>query len=270
MLVMKPKQNVVNTYDANYVAFAPEFSDKMKQEYQMVVKDSLALDEAYLNLLPQPFSVDVIKKYSRQFNGTSFLNEEASKQLFKTSAGEHKIIHIGTHAESDNISPELSRLVFAKNSDASNLDDNYLYTYEIYNYNLSSNLAILTACETGKPGYQAGEGMISLAHAFNYAGSESILTSLWEIDEESSSKIIQSFYNYLSKGLPKDEALRKAKLDYIASAKGRTASPQYWAGLVLIGDTAPIEFKSSFTVLYWIIGAILFVLLLFWFLKKKK
>ena len=270
MLIMKPKQNVVNTYDANYVAFAPEFSDKMKQEYQMVVKDSSSLDEAYLNLLPQPFSVDVIKKYSRQFNGTSFLNEEASKQLFQKSAGEHKIIHIGTHAESDNISPELSRLVFAKNSDASNLDDNYLYTYEIYNYNLSSNLAILTACETGKPGYQAGEGMISLAHAFNYAGSESILTSLWEIDEESSSKIIQSFYNYLSKGLPKDEALRKAKLDYIATAKGRTASPQYWAGLVLIGDTAPIEFKNSSTILYSILGGIFLVLLLFWFLKKKK
>ena len=105
---------------------------------------------------------------------------------------------------------------------------------------------------------------------FNYAGSESILTSLWEIDEESSSKIIQSFYNYLSKGLPKDEALRKAKLDYIATAKGRTASPQYWAGLVLIGDTAPIEFKNSSTILYSILGGIFLVLLLFWFLKKKK
>lgn len=270
LLVMKPKQNVVNTYDANYVAFAPEFSDKMKEEYQLTVKDSSNLDEAYLNLLPQPFSVDVIKKYSRQFNGTSFLNEKASKQLFQKSAGEHKIIHIGTHAESDNISPELSRLVFAKNSDPSNLDDNYLYTYEIYNYNLASNLAILTACETGKPGYQAGEGMISLAHAFNYAGSESILTSLWEIDEESSTKIIQSFYDYLSQGLPKDESLRKAKLDYIATAQGRTASPQYWAGLVLIGDTNPIALEDSSNIIYLVLGAILVLLLLLFLYKKRK
>ncbi|MEZ4859060.1 MAG: CHAT domain-containing protein [Flavobacteriaceae bacterium] len=268
LLVMKPKQHLVNTYDSNYIAFAPAFSDKMKQEYQMVVKDSSNLDKAYLNLLPQPFSVDVVKKYSKQFNGKSFLNKDASKQLFEKLAGEHKIIHIGTHAESDNISPELSRLVFAKNAESSNLEDNYLYTYEIYNYNLNSNLAILTACETGKPGYQAGEGMISLAHAFNYAGSESILTSLWEIDEESSSKIIEHFYNYLSQGMPKDEALRKAKLDYIAHTKGRTAAPQYWAGLVLIGDTAPIEFKSSFSIMYWIIGTFLLLMLLFFLFKK--
>ena len=115
-----------------------------------------------------------------QYNGQSFLNENASKQLFINKAREHKIIHIGTHAESNNLNPELSRLVFAKNiTDTLNLDDNYLYNYEIYNIDLSSELAILTACETGKPGYQPGEGMISLAHAFNYAGSESILTSLW-------------------------------------------------------------------------------------------
>lgn len=270
LLVMKPKQNIVNTYESNYIAFAPEFSETMKQEYQLVVKDSSSLDEAYLNLLPQPFSVDVIKKYARQFNGTSYLNTQASKQLFQKTAGEHKIIHIGTHAESDNISPELSRLVFAKNAESSNLEDNYLYTYEIYNYNLNSNLAILTACETGKPGYQAGEGMISLAHAFNYAGSESILTSLWEIDEESSTNIIERFYKYLSEGLPKDEALRKAKLEYIASAKGRTAAPQYWAGLVLIGDTAPIELKSNSVVWYWILGGVCLIMLLFWFLNKKK
>ncbi|MEZ4817431.1 MAG: CHAT domain-containing protein [Flavobacteriaceae bacterium] len=269
LLVLKPKQNIINTFDANYVAFAPEFSDTMKQQYQLVVKDSSVLDKAYLNLLPQPFSVDVIKKYSKEFDGQSYLNNEASKQLFQKTAGEHKIIHIGTHAESDNISPELSRLVFAKNAETKNLDDNYLYTYEIYNYNLASNLAILTACETGKPGYQAGEGMISLAHAFNYAGSESILTSLWEIDEESSSKIIEIFYEYLSEGLPKDEALRKAKLDYIAFAKGRTASPQYWAGLVLIGDTSPIELNNASNIIYWVLGGILLLLLLYFFLKKR-
>ncbi|HPF11130.1 MAG TPA: CHAT domain-containing protein [Flavobacteriaceae bacterium] len=270
LLVIKPKQKVLNTYDANYVAFAPEFSDEMKTEYRLTVRDSSALDNAYLKLLPQPFSVNVIKKFTQKFNGDSFLNERASKQLFQKLAGEHKIIHIGTHAESDNISPELSRLVFAKNATPENADDNYLHTYEIYNYDLSSNLAILTACETGKPSYQAGEGMISLAHAFNYAGSESILTSLWEIDEESSSNIIEHFYEYLSEGLPKDEALRRAKLDYIATAKGRTASPQYWAGLVLMGDTAPLQLESHSYFPYWIFGIVLLLLLIAYFTFRKK
>ena len=195
-----------------------------------------------------------------------FLNEKASKQVFTNSAKEHKIIHIGTHAESDNVSPEFSRLIFAKNTEDEN---NLLYTFEIYNQNLASNLAILTACETGKPTFQPGEGMISLAHAFNYAGSESILTSLWKIDEKSSAKIIENFYGHLKMGLPKDEALQKAKLDYLSTAEGRTLSPEYWAGLVLIGDASPIDFQP-FNL--WWIWALLFVIVLFalfFFVKNR-
>ena len=243
-------------YKNNFVAFAPEFNDQMKSKYQISVRDSLSLDKTYLNLLPQPFTRDLAQKSAQLFNGTSFLNEKSTKTLFKNSAKEHKIIHIGTHAESNNISPELSRLVFAKAMDSAQAEDNYLYTYEIYNTNLSSNLAILTACETGKPTYEAGEGMISLAHAFNYAGSESILTSLWKIDEHSSATIISLFYKYIDKGWAKDEALQQAKLDYIAAADGRTLHPQYWAGLVLIGDTAPIELSSTPNYLFWILATL--------------
>jgi len=241
-------------YNNNFIAFAPEFNDKMKEDYKIAITDSLAVDKTYLTLLPQPFSVDLANSYSKLFNGSSFINEKASKQLFTNEAKDHKIIHIGTHAESNNISPELSRLIFAKN--ISN-EDNSLYTYEIYNQNLSSNLAILTACETGKPTYQAGEGMISLAHAFNYAGSESILTSLWKIDEQSSAKIVELFYKNIKKGWTKDKALQQAKLDYLATAEGRTLHPQYWAGLVLIGDVTPIKLKLSYNIIYWIFGVLI-------------
>lgn len=248
-------------YEADFIAFAPEFNSKMKLDYRYTITDSLILDKTYLTLLPQPFAMDLAKKSSKRFNGRSFLNEKASKQIFTKQAKEHKIIHIGTHAESNNISPELSRLIFAKNvNDTISSEDNSLYTYEIYNQNLSSNLTILTACETGKPTHQAGEGMISLAHAFNYAGSESILTSLWKIDEQSSSIIIERFYSHLDNGLAKDEALQQAKLDYIASAEGRTIAPQYWAGLVLIGDTTPIDFNTTSNLIFWLLGIALIII----------
>ncbi len=258
-------------YNANFIAFAPEFSNSMKSEYKLAINDSLHTDKAYLTLLPQPFTKDLARVSSKLFDGESFLNEKASKQIFTSNAKEHKIIHIGTHAESNNISPELSRLIFAKTLNDSLLNsDNSLYTYEIYNQNLSSNLAILTACETGKPTYQAGEGMISLAHAFNYAGSESMLTSLWKIDEQSSAEIIKTFYSYLKEGVTKDEALQKAKLDYISTAKGRTIYPQYWAGLVLIGDTAPVDLNSSSNhLIYWVLGLIAFILLVV-FIKRRQ
>ncbi len=264
LLLDEAKKTIL--YDDTFIAFAPEFNDKMKEDYKISISDSISVDKTYLNLIPQPFSVDLVKEYSKLFRGNSFINENASKTIFTNEANEHKIIHIGTHAESNNVSPELSRLIFAKNNSE---EDNSLYTYEIYNQNLNSNLAILTACETGKPTYQAGEGMISLAHAFNYAGSESILTSLWKIDEQSSTGIIKLFYDNLALGLPKDKALQNAKLSYIASAQGRTKSPQYWAGLVLIGDNTPIEIKTASNFIFWLMG-ILCIILIVTFIRKKR
>lgn len=269
-LLLIEKSNQTIGYTDNFVAFAPEFNDQMKSDYQISIKDSLSIDRFYLTLLPQPFTKDLATKSTSLFKGQSFLNANSTREIFKNSAKEHKIIHIGTHAESNNMSPELSRLIFAKSIDSTNTDDNYLYTYEIYNINLSSNLAILTACETGKPTYQAGEGMISLAHAFNYAGSESIITSLWKIDEQSSAEIIALFYNKIKKGFPKDEALQQAKLDYIKHAKGRTINPQYWAGLILIGDTAPIKLSTNSNFIFWIIAVVVLILLVLFIRKQRK
>lgn len=259
-------------FSKNFVAFAPSFSETMKTEYLLAIKDSTQMDNAYLTLLPQPFSHELAKQYSRVFKGDAFLNEKALKTLFTENAAEHKIIHIGTHAESNNITPELSRLVFAKSLLDDDTEDNYLYTYEIYNYNLSSNLALLTACETGKPTFQSGEGMISLAHAFTYSGSESLLTSLWKIDEKVNTEITSYFYENLKEGLPKDEALQQAKLKYLSTADGRTLDPQYWGGLVLMGDSSPIEFEAGTDWMLWIVGIILFLglLIFFYTLWKRK
>lgn len=269
MYLLEASKNT-NKYKNSFIAFAPEFNDKMKESYKLAITDSINLDKTYLTLLQQPFNVDLAKIYANTFDGNYFINENSTEQIFKQNANEHKIIHIGTHAESNNISPELSRLIFAKNVSDQN-DDGSLYTYEIYNTSLNANLAILTACETGKPSYQAGEGMISLAHAFNYAGSESILTSLWKVDERATSEIIDVFYKNIKDGKPKDEALRLAKINYINNTEGRTVSPKFWAGLVLMGDASPINISSGTPIWQWmvIIGCIfLGIILLFKFRKN--
>lgn len=257
-------QQEEGVYEDNYIGFAPGFSSSLKEVYKKTQEDSIGLDFEYLRLLPQPFSLETVINAKKKLGGNIFTEDNASEENFISNAKNHKIIHIGTHAESNNIYPEKSRLVFAKSNDN---DDNYLYNYEIYNTNLSSNLAVLTACETGKPSYQPGEGMLSLAHAFNYAGSESMLTSLWKIDEKSSAEITSYFYENLEKGHPKDIALQKAKLKYLETAEGRTLAPQYWAGLVLIGDTSPIEIKNH-SYLWLILGGILLILLGIFILRK--
>ncbi|MBC7933884.1 MAG: CHAT domain-containing protein [Rhizobacter sp.] len=257
----------------NFIGFSPEFSDKQKKDYSSVIKnDSLHMDNTYLSLLPLPFTTSLAKKIQNKLGGQLFLNDESTPAAFKTQAGNHSIIHIGTHAESNNNSPEFSRLIFAKDPQRANTE-NSLYLFDIYNCDLSSDLSVLTACESGKPGYQDGEGMISMAHAFTYAGSESILTGLWKIDEQTSTIITDLFYKNLQEGITKDEALRQAKLSYLQQSDGRMLAPQYWAGLVIMGDSSPIIFKeNSQTKWYWI-GGIAFILsfiALSFFLKKSK
>ncbi len=254
----------------NFVAFAPGFLDAQKESYGSSRKDSTEMDKGYFYLLPQPFSIALATKIKKTFGGRAFILDQSTEKSFKTNAGNHKIIHIGTHAESNNDYPEFSRLIFAKNS-TDHDEDNSLFVDEIYNCDLSSNLTTLTACETGKPGFQEGEGMISLAHAFNYAGSESILTGLWKIDEQASTLLLEDFYNILVKGLSKDEALRQAKLSYLQNNEGRMLAPQYWAGLVIMGDISPIQLKQKTS--FWFLAFLGFILLFaggYFVLRRKR
>lgn len=256
------------TTSGNYVAYAPGFLDEMKESYLGKLKDSLNLDQAYLSLLPQPFTVNLAQKAAGIFGGKSFTYEESTPEAFYNHSGKNKIIHIATHAESNNLSPAFSRLIFAKSDNAE--EDNSVYAYQIYGTNLQANLTVLTACETGRPIHQPGEGMISLAHAFQYAGSESLLTSLWKLDEKASMEITEYFLELIAKGEAKDRALRMAKLTYLSGAKGRTLSPEYWAGIVLIGDPESInDLKKTSPFWYWTIAVAFLFALIFYFLKRR-
>ncbi|MCH6233785.1 CHAT domain-containing protein [Cognataquiflexum rubidum] len=273
LLLQKSKPE--SGYKSNFVAFAPGFFDRMKTDYLSGLKDSLYMDRAYLTLIPQPFTLALVKKVKSLFGGSLFVEDESTVSRFKESAGSNRIIHIGTHAESNNLSPAFSKLIFSKESKEESFpEDNSLYAFDIYNIDLRAKLAVLTACETGKNTFDPGEGMVSLAHAFNYAGSESLLIGLWKIDEKASSIIVEEFYQNLSKGFDKAEALQKAKLHYLTVAKGRELSPDFWAGLILMGDPSPMVFDKS--VRWWVylmVVAVLAILLIgwrkYWFAKGK-
>ncbi|RYY52530.1 MAG: CHAT domain-containing protein, partial [Chitinophagaceae bacterium] len=255
-----------------FAAFVPGFSDDVKDSYLSSLRaDTLKKDNEYLSLLPLPFSVDLAKKIHREMGGALFVGDESTPFAFRSKAGNNSIIHIGTHAEANNLHPEYSRLIFAKDPKHAS-DSNSVFLFDIYNYDLNSDLTVLTACETGRPGFNDGEGMISMAHAFSYAGSESILTGLWKIDEKASCIITDIFYKNLREGMTKDVALQQAKLSYLSTAKGRTLNPQYWAGLVIMGDTSAVEISGDHTRLYLIAGGLLVLLagLVFVLVRRRK
>lgn len=253
------------------LTFAPGFSDIQKQNYQRSVSDSSRLDKKFLSYIQQPFAVQTARNISGIFSGAAFIEEEADETTFKNESAKYGIIHLGTHAETNQNSPLMSYLVLSKNMKNDSLDDGYLHAYEIYQMPLQAELAVLTACETGVGKQQNSEGVISLAHSFSYAGCPSIVMSLWSIDEKTSAGIISDFYRYLGEGMHKNNALRQAKLDYLATAPKELQSPYYWAGLVLLGDHNPVSIKSD----NWgqkaaIVFLVLSVFLVIIFIRRKK
>lgn len=223
------------------LSFAPGFSDATKEHYRKSVTHPDMVDDEYFYHIQQPFAVRAAVHVASLFSGRAFVANSATEKNFTAEAGNYRIIHLGTHTQINNISPLLSRLVLTKDTlgdDEGN--DGYLHAYEIYNMRLRAELAVLTACETGVGKHSASEGMQSLAHSFAYAGCPSIVMSLWQIDEQTSSGIVEGFYGYLSKGYSKNDALRRAKLDYLDGHSGDLVVPYYWSGLVLVGDVSPI------------------------------
>lgn len=260
-----------NSTYKNYIAFAPGFSDNLKNDYLRSVKDSLHLDRKYLTLLPQPANNKLAKELNEEIGGELFLNGSSTASAFRRNADKHKIIHVATHAEYNNVLPEQSGLFFAKGNDST--DNNFLSLNEVYECSMNADLMILTACESGRPGFQDGEGLVSLAHAFNYAGSQNIVTALWKIDEQSSAVIAEEFIGFLKQGLPTDEALRQAKLSYLQNNEGRVLAPAYWSGLVLMGRPLSLTLDKPTYYLPWIIAGACLVMIaggIFFFNRKRR
>jgi CHAT domain-containing protein len=145
---------------------------------------------------------------------------------------------------------------------------NFLQAYE----KLNADLVVLSAFETGYGDFEQGEGIVSLARSFMYAGTPALVVSLWSVNDMSTSIIMQSFYQNIAAGMPKDKALRQAKLDYIQRAGGNAAHPAFWSPFIQLGDTKAIPLQKKGSWLYWIIGTLCFLVIagILWFRKPKK
>lgn len=249
------------------LAIAPGFSDELKQDYLAGVPDSSMVDRSFLSYVRQPFAVNTAQGLGSSLQAKVMVGGDASEKGFRTSASGYGILHLGTHAEMNATTPMYSRLVLSKDGQGVDPDaDGYLHAYEIYELDLRAQLAVLTACETGSGKNDAGEGVRSIGYGFAYAGCPSLVMSLWSIDEKVSSEIITRFYEHLADGMPKHEALRRAKLEHLNSAPEELALPYYWAGMVLVGDVEPIAVGASWPRYGWlvVVGVFLIAMLLWW------
>jgi len=144
-----------------------------------------------------------------------------------------RLLHFATHTWFDGDHPSLSGLLLAEE----NGRDEWLRAYEIQRFHLSADLVVLSACETGrKVGNEVrGEGLLGLAQSFLVAGAGSVMASLWQVHDEPTGRLMESFYTGLLRdGLRPSAALRRAELDLRSHADWR--DPYYWAGFVLFGN----------------------------------
>lgn len=251
------------------LAFAPGFSDEQKTWYNSGIGGHNIFKEKFLSYIQQPFAVKTAQNITSIIPGVSFTANNATETNFRMNASEYGVIHFGTHTEINNTSPLMSRLILCA-SDSTNQGDGFLHAYEIYSLELKAELVVLSACETGYGQPDNSEGVLSLAHSFAYAGCPSVVMSSWQIDEKTTSEIVESFYRYLAEGDPKNVALRKAKLEFMQNHPGELCSPYYWAGLVLIGDIDPLSSATSHSQLWAIVFFVLVIALFFILFFKFK
>lgn len=192
-------------------------------------------------LAPLPFSkTEVEHALKAMKNGQVYYGSDASLKQFLGKASEYRVIHLATHAYANNDWGEYAFIQFAPEAE----EDGKLYAQDLKNLSFPAEMLIISACEGGIGQLRRGEGVISLARGFAYAGAKSIITSLWSVSDRSTSDLMGYFYNELSGtgAIAKDQALRKAKIQFLEQAPNiSSCHPFFWSGFICIGDMRPID-----------------------------
>ncbi len=268
------QQRKPQSWDKDFLAFAPVFEDGLAPDspgLQLLSGQRGAAEPIQINLGEQilewpatdstiqpvpdvpegwgslPYTRREVKEIKKLFNATYnwaewlfsnkssvVLEDDATEANLKTmDLSQHRYLHFATHGIINASTPELSGILMAQ--DTTNGEDGVLHLGEIYNLKLNADLVVLSACETGLGKLTGGEGMIGLARGFKYAGANSLLVSLWPVEDISTQRLMTAFYDHLLQGKSKAEALKLAKFDLMQSGY-RFSNPFHWAGFILIGE----------------------------------
>lgn len=172
-------------------------------------------------------------------SGTKVLDFAASRETVNSGLlAQYRIVHFATHGRANDEYPELSGLVLSLVNEKGQVQDGLLQLHEIYNLNLPVDMVVLSACETGLGRKVRGEGLIGLTRGFFYAGAKRVVASAWQVNDESTSQLMKSFYQaMLTDQMPASAALRVAQLKMLKQPHRQ--APYYWASFMLHGEWLP-------------------------------
>lgn len=233
---------LLHQYQIQYDASATIWNLQMQRSAQAHNQKSLIFAyEGIKDALNTDQEAEIIQE---MLNASVYSGPLASKDQFRELAPKYGLLHLACHAQLNDVDPKFSALYLAPPFQDS-LQAGRLYIQELFHMELRAELAVLSACETGKGKYIAGEGQMSLTYGFLTAGVPAVVMSLWQVEDHSTQKLMEYFYQNLAQGLAKDEALRNAKIQYLKLADPLTAHPRFWAAFVAQGNMEPVSFLAT-------------------------
>ena len=154
------------------------------------------------------------------------IGAKADKQKVVELMQRAPLIHLATHGLLDTIKGDIPGAIALTNG--------FLTSGEIFDMNLSADLVVLSACNTGRGGADVtGEGVVGLSRSLSVAGVPSVLVSLWEVDDDATKALMEEFYHNLQeKKLSKAQSLRQAML----TTMKKYPDPNLWAAFMLVGE----------------------------------
>lgn len=209
--------------------------------------------------IPQ-FKGEITKIFTSWLGSSNWvepLAEQSHQERLEAIGHLFRIIHFSVHGLVNQQNPSQSYLTLRPYG-----QDSILSVSELYKLYLPADLVVTSACSAGVGEIHRGSGSLSVARGFAYAGTRSLVTSLWALQSGKTAPILADFYQRIADGETKDQSLTLAKRDFLASNGDQYNHPYYWAALVAVGDMQAIDDGPYFVRKWYWLVAILLILLL--------
>jgi tetratricopeptide (TPR) repeat protein/CHAT domain-containing protein len=186
-----------------------------------------------------------VEKIASLYGTQPLMDADATESALKAQAATAGIIHLAAHGEYNPTNPLYSTIYLA----GDDKNDGRLEVHEIYSLDLTQHtrLVVLSACQTQTGAISNGDEVVGLTRAFLYAGTPTVIASLWNVDDQATALLMERFYTHLQEGQGEAEALRTAQRE----VRAQYPHPYYWAAFVLTGDPGKISLTASSSALPW-------------------
>lgn len=190
-----------------------------------VTRETLFLSEEVIRggFAPLPATEGEVKEIAGLYSDNNILiGRDMNFNGVKDSIDKGNLVHFATHGVLDSDHPLFSGLV---------LSDEILSVSDIFAMKLNANLVVLSACNTGIGRMSSGDEILGITRAFMYAGTPTVIASLWSVSDESTAILMKNFYKRLKEGNTAAASLRAAQIDLMKEFP----QPFYWAPFIVTG-----------------------------------